>query len=302
MSKQETSTPTAPSPSPEPSVAHPSPSPAPAPSPATAASEASVDGSRAAASSSAAAAGDVPGDGAGDAPPVKQANPNRCYSCNKRVGFTGFECRCGFTYCATHRHANKHECSFDFKAMGRDAVAKANPAVIAEKVDKVRYFTSHARKLRASGARSLDFSSLSRTCLTDPERSSSRRSDDAAHEPLFSNAQKVANPPAFVKPSSLERGGETRTASRAPAVWRIERRLDARLRSDARALVITQSRSRTTRAAARIALAFFFFSQPNVRETLEPGVRKTCLVHRVSKFGEGSPHRVFLKRNGVFLF
>lgn len=77
-------------------------------------------------------------------------------------------------------------------------------------------------------------------------------------EPLFSNAQKVANPPAFVKPSSLERGGETRTASRAPAVWRIERRLDARLRSDARALVITQSRSRTTRAAARIALAFFF--------------------------------------------
>jgi hypothetical protein len=61
-----------------------------------------------------------------------------------------------------------------------------------------------------------------------------------------------------VKPSSLERGGETRTASRAPAVWRIERRLDARLRSDARALVITQSRSRTTRAAARIALAFFF--------------------------------------------
>jgi hypothetical protein len=138
MSKQETSTPTAAAPSPEPSVAHPSPSPAPAPSPATAASEASVDGSRAAASSSAAAAGDVPGDGAGDAPPVKQANPNRCYSCNKRVGFTGFECRCGFTYCATHRHANKHECSFDFKAMGRDAVAKANPAVIAEKVDKVR--------------------------------------------------------------------------------------------------------------------------------------------------------------------
>ena len=138
MSKQETSTPTAAAPSPEPSVAHPSPSPAPAPSPATAASEASVDGSRAAASSSAAAAGDVPGDGAGDAPPVKQANPNRCYSCNKRVGFTGFECRCGFVYCATHRHANKHACSFDFKAMGRDAVAKANPAVIAEKVDKVR--------------------------------------------------------------------------------------------------------------------------------------------------------------------
>lgn len=69
--------------------------------------------------------------------PKKQANPNRCYSCNKRVGLTGFECRCGFTYCATHRHANKHACQFDFKQMGRDAVAKANPTVMAEKVDKI---------------------------------------------------------------------------------------------------------------------------------------------------------------------
>lgn len=166
MSKQETSTPTAAAPSPEPSVAHPSPAPAPAPSPATAASEASVDGSRAEASSSAAAAGDVPGDGSGDAPPVKQANPNRCYSCNKRVGFTGFECRCGFTYCATHRHANKHECSFDFKAMGRDAVAKANPAVIAEKVDKVRYFTRD--DTTRSSERDGEFSSVPRTRKTDP--------------------------------------------------------------------------------------------------------------------------------------
>ena len=94
-----------------------------------AASTSHAEGARAdaAASPAAAAAGDVPGDEGGAAQPAKQANKNRCYSCNKRVGFTGFECRCGFVYCATHRHANKHACSFDFKAMGRDAVAKANP-------------------------------------------------------------------------------------------------------------------------------------------------------------------------------
>ena len=138
MNKQETPIPTAavPAPSPEPSVAP----PAPAPSPAVASTSQASQGARAdaAASPAAAAAGDVPGDEGGAAQPAKQANKNRCYSCNKRVGFTGFECRCGFVYCATHRHANKHACSFDFKAMGRDAVAKANPAVIAEKVDKVR--------------------------------------------------------------------------------------------------------------------------------------------------------------------
>lgn len=140
MNKQETPKPTAavPAPSPEPSVAPPPPAPAPSPA---AASTSHAEGARAdaAASPAAAAAGDVPGDEGGAAQPAKQANKNRCYSCNKRVGFTGFECRCGFVYCATHRHANKHACSFDFKAMGRDAVAKANPAVIAEKVDKVRH-------------------------------------------------------------------------------------------------------------------------------------------------------------------
>ena len=140
MNKQETPIPTAavPAPSPEPSVAPPA--PAPAPSPAVASTSQASQGAHAdaAASPAAAAAGDVPGDEGGAAQPAKQANKNRCYSCNKRVGFTGFECRCGFVYCATHRHANKHACSFDFKAMGRDAVAKANPAVIAEKVDKVR--------------------------------------------------------------------------------------------------------------------------------------------------------------------
>lgn len=71
---------------------------------------------------------------AGAAPP-EQANPNRCFSCNKRVGFTGFKCRCEYTFCAGHRHSNKHNCTFDYKALGRDAVAKANPAVIKDKVD-----------------------------------------------------------------------------------------------------------------------------------------------------------------------
>ena len=66
-----------------------------------------------------------------------QVNHNRCFSCNKRVGFTGFKCRCEYTFCSTHRHSNKHDCTFDYKALGRDAVAKANPAVVKDKIDKI---------------------------------------------------------------------------------------------------------------------------------------------------------------------
>ncbi|XP_031496479.1 zinc finger A20 and AN1 domain-containing stress-associated protein 4 [Nymphaea colorata] len=63
--------------------------------------------------------------------------PNRCSSCNKRVGLMGFKCRCGSTFCASHRLPEKHVCSFDFKAAGREAIARSNPVVKAEKLEKI---------------------------------------------------------------------------------------------------------------------------------------------------------------------
>lgn len=63
--------------------------------------------------------------------------PKRCGACNKRVGLTGFDCRCGNVFCATHRYSDKHECQFDYRGAGRDAIAKANPVVKAEKLDKI---------------------------------------------------------------------------------------------------------------------------------------------------------------------
>ncbi|KAG0624486.1 hypothetical protein M758_3G251400 [Ceratodon purpureus] len=62
--------------------------------------------------------------------------PNRCGSCRKRVGLTGFKCRCGHVYCALHRYSDKHNCTFDYKAAGQEAIAKANPLVVADKVVK----------------------------------------------------------------------------------------------------------------------------------------------------------------------
>lgn len=69
-------------------------------------------------------------------PKVKEG-PNRCSSCRKRVGLTGFKCRCGNMYCGSHRYSDKHECSFDYRTAAQDAIAKANPVVKAEKLDKI---------------------------------------------------------------------------------------------------------------------------------------------------------------------
>ena len=67
---------------------------------------------------------------------VKQG-PSRCTTCRKRVGLTGFNCKCGNLFCASHRYSDKHDCPFDYRTAGRDAIAKANPVVKADKLDKI---------------------------------------------------------------------------------------------------------------------------------------------------------------------
>ncbi|KAL5555830.1 hypothetical protein UlMin_038066 [Ulmus minor] len=62
---------------------------------------------------------------------------NRCSFCRKRVGLTGFKCKCEQTFCSLHRYSNKHNCVFDYKGAAQDAIAKANPVVKADKIDKI---------------------------------------------------------------------------------------------------------------------------------------------------------------------
>ncbi|CAL4954394.1 unnamed protein product [Urochloa decumbens] len=65
---------------------------------------------------------------------VMKAQPSRCAACYKKVGLTGFVCRCGKTYCGTHRYAEEHGCAFDFKAAGRDTIARSNPLIKGDKL------------------------------------------------------------------------------------------------------------------------------------------------------------------------
>jgi hypothetical protein len=59
---------------------------------------------------------------------------NRCSSCRKRVGLTGFRCRCGELFCGAHRYSDRHGCSYDYKGAARDAIARENPVVRAAKI------------------------------------------------------------------------------------------------------------------------------------------------------------------------
>uniref|UniRef100_A0ACD5Y0H0 Uncharacterized protein n=1 Tax=Avena sativa TaxID=4498 RepID=A0ACD5Y0H0_AVESA len=69
-----------------------------------------------------------------DLAPTRTSVKNRCSSCRKRVGLTGFRCRCDQTFCGEHRYSDRHGCTYDYKAAARDAIARDNPVVRAPKI------------------------------------------------------------------------------------------------------------------------------------------------------------------------
>ncbi|XP_068031643.1 AN1-type zinc finger protein 5-like isoform X1 [Anomalospiza imberbis] len=62
---------------------------------------------------------------------------NRCLTCRKKVGLTGFDCRCGNLFCGLHRYSDKHNCPYDYKAEAAAKIRKDNPVVVAEKIQRI---------------------------------------------------------------------------------------------------------------------------------------------------------------------
>ncbi|TSK53832.1 AN1-type zinc finger protein 6 [Bagarius yarrelli] len=62
---------------------------------------------------------------------------NRCFTCRKKVGLTGFDCRCGNVFCGVHRYSNVHNCTFDYKADAAEKIRKENPVIVGEKITKI---------------------------------------------------------------------------------------------------------------------------------------------------------------------
>ena len=62
---------------------------------------------------------------------------NRCFTCSKKVNLLGFKCKCGSTFCKTHRLPEDHDCEFDFKELAKARLAKENPNITAAKMEKI---------------------------------------------------------------------------------------------------------------------------------------------------------------------
>ncbi|XP_055009788.1 AN1-type zinc finger protein 5-like isoform X2 [Boleophthalmus pectinirostris] len=70
------------------------------------------------------------------APPSKPKK-NRCFMCRKKLGLTGFDCRCGQQFCGLHRYSDKHHCPYDYRTEAAEKIRKENPVVVADKIQRI---------------------------------------------------------------------------------------------------------------------------------------------------------------------
>nr|XP_019571735.1 PREDICTED: AN1-type zinc finger protein 4 isoform X2 [Rhinolophus sinicus] len=69
---------------------------------------------------------------------TKKKTTKHCFLCGKKTGLaTSYECRCGNNFCASHRYAETHSCTYDYKSSGRRYLQEANPVVNTPKLPKL---------------------------------------------------------------------------------------------------------------------------------------------------------------------
>jgi hypothetical protein len=67
-----------------------------------------------------------------------QTKKDRCFTCNKKLRLAQqFNCKCEYVFCSEHRYADKHECEFDWSGKNKELLAKNNPAVISDRLNRI---------------------------------------------------------------------------------------------------------------------------------------------------------------------
>ena len=57
--------------------------------------------------------------------------------CRIKLKLTDMTCRCGNTYCSKHRYSESHNCTYDYKTLGRIQLESENPNCQFSKLDRI---------------------------------------------------------------------------------------------------------------------------------------------------------------------
>ena len=66
--------------------------------------------------------------------------PKRCFQCKKKLGILGIcnmACECSNYYCHSCKQAERHNCTFDYKAKEKKKLEQANTKVTSSQFEKL---------------------------------------------------------------------------------------------------------------------------------------------------------------------
>jgi hypothetical protein len=68
-----------------------------------------------------------------------QQPQKRCLfsDCKKKLAFSDFACRCGTRFCGTHRAAEDHKCTYDWKGEGKKTLGTALGSCVNAKLERI---------------------------------------------------------------------------------------------------------------------------------------------------------------------
>lgn len=68
-----------------------------------------------------------------------QKPQTRCVAadCKKKLAFSDFPCRCGPRFCAAHRAAEEHKCTYDWKSEGKKVLTTTLGGCVNGKVERI---------------------------------------------------------------------------------------------------------------------------------------------------------------------
>lgn len=81
--------------------------------------------------------GASPASGGSPSSPLKNGRVCGHPECKKKLPLTAVACRCGLTFCSTHRYAEAHNCNFDYKTRQQEMLKEANPTVVHSKLESI---------------------------------------------------------------------------------------------------------------------------------------------------------------------
>jgi hypothetical protein len=67
----------------------------------------------------------------------QQIHKNQCWTCGRKVGYEGIECRCHYIFCGKHRYPHEHDCMYDHKKLQRLRLERDLQKVAAAKFERL---------------------------------------------------------------------------------------------------------------------------------------------------------------------